>query len=78
MSVKLQDVISQKEAAEIRGVSIQAIDYLIKTGRLKGVKVGGKTFVLRKEVEEFQPKRTGRPKKKPTDRTRKRSQQNRS
>ena len=61
MPVKLQDLISQKEAAEIRGVSIQAIDYLIKAGRLKGLKVGGKTFVIRKEVEEFKPKRTGRP-----------------
>ena len=64
MSIKLEDLISQKEAAEIRGVSIQAIDYLIKAGRLKGVKVGGKTFVLRKDVEEFKPKRTGRPRKK--------------
>lgn len=64
MPVKLQDLISQKEAAEIRGISIQAIDYLIKAGRLKGVKVGGKTFVIRKEVEGFEPKRTGRPRKK--------------
>lgn len=64
MPFKLQDLISQKEAAEIRGVSIQAIDYLIKAGRLKGVKVGGKTFVIRKEVEEFKPKRTGRPRTK--------------
>lgn len=74
MTVKLQDLISQKEAAEIRGVSIQAIDYLIKAGRLKGVTVGGKTFVLRREVEEFEPKRTGRPRKKPmTAKSRKRS-----
>jgi Helix-turn-helix domain len=66
MPIKLQDLISQKEAAEMRGVTIQAIDYLIKAGRLKGVNVGGKTFVLRKEVEEFQPKRTGRPRKRTT------------
>ena len=63
---KLTDLISQKEAAEIRGVSIQAIHYLIKSGRLQGIKVGEKTFVLRKEVEAFEPKRTGRPKKKKT------------
>jgi len=70
MPIKLQDLISQKEAAEIRGVSIQAIDYLIRAGRLKGVKVGGKTFVLRAEVENFKPKRTGRPRKKRTIRKR--------
>ena len=64
MPIKLEDLISQKEAAEIRGVSIQAIDYLIKNGRLKGVKVGGGICVLRKEVENFEPKRTGRPRKK--------------
>ena len=64
MPIKLEDLISQKEAADIRGVSVQAIDYLIKAGRLKGVKVGGRTCVLRKEVESFEPKRTGRPKKK--------------
>lgn len=73
MVVKLKDLISQKEAAELRGVSIQAIDYLIKAGRLKGVNVGGKTFVLRKEVEEFKPQRTGRPRKKITAKSKKQS-----
>ena len=64
MPIKLEDLISQKEAAEIRGVTVQAIDYLIKSGRLQGVKVAGRVCVLRKEVENFEPKRTGRPKKK--------------
>lgn len=65
MPIRLDDLISQKEAAEIRGVTVQAIDYLIKNGRLHGVKVAGRVCVLRKEVESFEPRRTGRPRKKP-------------
>lgn len=42
-------------------MSVQAIHYLIKAGRLQGIEISGKTFVLREEVENFKPQRTGRP-----------------
>jgi hypothetical protein len=64
MTVKLEDLISLKEASEIRGVTIQAIMGLIERQRLKGFKVGGKTFVLRREVEKYKPGKPGRPRKK--------------
>jgi plasmid maintenance system antidote protein VapI len=59
--------ISQAEAARIRGVSQTAIANLIRRNRLTAGSVGGRTLVLRSEVETFIPQaRTGRPPKKKT------------
>jgi predicted DNA-binding protein (UPF0251 family) len=66
MSIDLPDLsdwISQAEAARIRGVSRQAITVLVRKGRLKKLEIGGRTFVRRKEVEEFTPEPAGRPSK---------------
>jgi excisionase family DNA binding protein len=66
MSTYLQDAnewISQAEAARVRGVSRQAIAVLVKKERLATLKIGGRTFVNRKEVEEFVPELGGRPPK---------------
>ena len=62
---KPEELISQAEAARIRGVSQQAIANLIRRGRLTSTLVAGRTLVLRTEVEAFvaQPK-LGRPRKK--------------
>src|ERR1700679_582657 len=63
-SVKLEDWISQAEAARIRGVSQQAIVNLIRRGRLTTVNMAGRTVVLRSEVENFIAKlKGGRPSK---------------
>jgi excisionase family DNA binding protein len=61
----LDNLISQVEAARLRGVSKQAIANLIKRGRLTTTTVAGRTLLLRSEVESFvaQPK-LGRPPKK--------------
>ncbi len=64
MSISLEDLtewVSQAEAARIRGVSRQAITVLVRKGRLKTLEIGGRTFVRRKEVEEFTPEPGGRP-----------------
>jgi excisionase family DNA binding protein len=53
--------ISQAEAARLRKVSRQAISLLVKKGRLPVLKIGGRVFVHRKEVEEFTPEPAGRP-----------------
>ena len=63
MKIDLSEVVSIKEASEIRGVSTQAIHDLIKRGKLTIVKVSGRKFLLRKEVEAFEPKLGGRPRK---------------
>jgi excisionase family DNA binding protein len=56
--------VSQSEAAEIRGVSRQAIARLLKKGRFSTFSVGGKTLLKRSEVEQFKPKPPGPPPKK--------------
>ena len=56
-------MISISDAAQIRGVSHGAIQDLIKRGRLSSFDVGGRRLLSRKEVESFQPKSVGRPKK---------------
>jgi hypothetical protein len=58
------DWITQAEAARVRGVSPQGISDLIGRGRLQTLRIGGKTFVRRSEVEGFAPMPGGRPRKK--------------
>ncbi len=57
----LSDWISQAEAADLRGVSRQAISKLIRAGRLKTLEAGGHVLVNRTEVLQFQPEAAGRP-----------------
>ena len=47
----------------MRGVTVQAIHFLVKRGRFTVVEVSGKTFLLRKEVEAYKPSVGGRPRK---------------
>jgi excisionase family DNA binding protein len=59
------DWISQAAAAQIRGVSRQAISKLVRNGRLKSIVVGGHTLVSRADVLSFRPHAAGRPKSDP-------------
>lgn len=61
MNVDLRNLVSPKEAAEIRNVSVQAIHYLMQRGRFTIVEVSGKKFLLRQEVKNFKPDVGGRP-----------------
>jgi excisionase family DNA binding protein len=54
------DWVSQAEAARIRGVSRQAISRLIKKGRLRVFRIGGKVLLNRSEIENFIPEQPGR------------------
>jgi excisionase family DNA binding protein len=60
----MSDLISQTEAAQIRGVSRAAISELVKRGRLRSVVVGGHTLLYRADVEAFESS-PGWPKGKP-------------
>jgi len=62
MRVDLSKLITQKEAAEIRGCTPQAINQLVQRGSLKSIEVGGRRLVFRDEVEKFKPSKGGRPK----------------
>jgi hypothetical protein len=64
MKIDPEELISQAQAARIRGCSHQAIVGLVKRGKLRTFKIGDKIFVLKSEVEAYNPGRAGRPKKK--------------
>ncbi len=49
----VSDLISQTEAAELRGVTRSAITDLIERGRLRAVNVAGRRLVYRSEVASF-------------------------
>jgi excisionase family DNA binding protein len=51
--------VSQAEAAEMRGVTRQAIAELVKKGRFTTLSIGGKTLLRRSEVDAFKPKPPG-------------------
>jgi hypothetical protein len=58
------DLITQAEAARLRGVSRAAISDLVKRRKLKVKKIGAVTFVSRSEVINYSPEVGGRPTKK--------------
>lgn len=50
------DLITQDEAAELRGVSRSAISELVRRGRLSTVEKYGRKLLRRSEVLAFEPK----------------------
>lgn len=50
----MSDLISQAEAARIRGVSRAAIRDLIRRGRLRSFNLAGRELVYRSEIESFE------------------------
>jgi excisionase family DNA binding protein len=62
-NAEMSDLISQTQAAEVRGVSREAIHRLIKRGKLRTVEVGGRPLLYRNDVENFEPEKAGRPPK---------------
>ena len=55
----ISDLISQAEAARIRGVTRAAIRDLIRRQRLRSVEIGGRELVYRSEVEAFEKEKPG-------------------
>ena len=60
-ATELDDLITQAEAARLRGVTREAVYDLVARGRLSAVEIGGKKFVRRSEVEGFEMLPAGRP-----------------
>lgn len=60
--LKVEQWISQAEAARLRGVSRQAIAKLAKAKRIRALEIGGHQLVHREDVLRFEPNRAGRPK----------------
>ena len=59
MAENLEDLITQAEAARLRGVSRAAIAELIARGRLTGVSLLGKVWVKRSEILSFEKDKPG-------------------
>lgn len=59
----MADLISQAEAARLRGVTRAAIQDLVRRGRIRSVNVGGRALVYRSEVVNYEKGEAGRPKK---------------
>lgn len=58
----VDDLITQAEAAALRGVSVSAINHLIRRGRLSTVERYGLQLVSKSEVLSFERERKGWPK----------------
>ena len=61
--MNLDDLISQADAAKLRGVSRASISELVARGRLSRAEIAGKVLLYRSEVEAFEPQPGGRPPK---------------
>jgi len=57
---EVSDLISLTQAADLRGVSVQAIQDLIRRGRLEAVEVAGRRLLRRSDVINFKPEVGGR------------------
>jgi hypothetical protein len=73
VKINPDDLVTQTTAAKMRGVSLQAIEGLVRRGKFKLIIIDGHKFVFRSEVEKYQPSAGGRPKQQGTKKgTRKR------
>ncbi|MFL6210536.1 MAG: helix-turn-helix domain-containing protein [Pyrinomonadaceae bacterium] len=63
-------LITQSEAAALRGVSLSSINNLVRRGRLRSVEQFGKRLVYRADVLAYVPDKGGRPPKPTTETTR--------
>lgn len=63
MRVDPDDLLTVTQAAESRGVTRQAINHLIREGKLPVIEIAGRRFVKRSDLDTFQPDKGGRPTK---------------
>jgi excisionase family DNA binding protein len=59
----MPDLISQAEAARLRGVTRAAIQDLVRRKRIRSVNVGGRSLVYRSEIVNYEQGEPGRPRK---------------
>jgi hypothetical protein len=62
--VNPNDLLSVQQAARVRGLTRQGINYLIKEGKLKTVDIAGHHFIHKDDLAAFKPDKGGRPRKK--------------
>jgi hypothetical protein len=63
MRINIEDLITPVHAADQRGVSRQAMNNLIKRGKLPVVWIDGVPFLRKEDVDSYEPELGGRPRK---------------
>jgi hypothetical protein len=60
-SIDPSELLTVTQAADERGTSRQAINYLIRQGRIETVEIAGRRFISRSVLASFKPEPGGRP-----------------
>ncbi len=60
-SINPDELLTVAQAADERGTTRQAINYLVRQGKLATVEIAGRRFVTRKVLAEYTPDPGGRP-----------------
>lgn len=63
VKVDPDELLTVTQAANERGTTRQAINYLIRNGKLPVVDIAGRRFIARRALNEFTPDKGGRPPK---------------
>ncbi len=63
VKVDSENLLTVTQAAVLRGTTRQAINYLVRQGKLTTVEIAGRRFVRRQDIENFTPDVGGRPPK---------------
>ena len=62
VNINPKDLVTYTTAAQMRGVSRQAISRLVERGKFTAIEIDGHKFLFRDEVEKYEPSIGGRPK----------------
>lgn len=62
-SIDPDELLTVAQAAAERGTTRQAINYLIRHGKLQPVEIAGRRFISRQALAAFTPDTGGRPRK---------------
>jgi excisionase family DNA binding protein len=57
------ELLTVTQAAKVRNVTRQAIDFLIRKGQIEVIEIAGKRFIRRSALSTYKPKPGGRPPK---------------
>jgi hypothetical protein len=60
-SINPSELLTVTQAADERGTTRQAINYLVRQGRLEVIEIAGKRFISRTALASFKPEPGGRP-----------------
>jgi excisionase family DNA binding protein len=62
VNIDLDEWMTQAQAAKLRGVSLQAINHLVRRGRFRVMRIAGRVLINRDDVINYQRDVGGRPK----------------